>query len=431
MLFLEGQTILKERMERFMKFKFELNDSTIGKIIGISVAAAMAVTVAIGSQIISIKENTAPVEQNGSVMAENNGNFNTDNTTIVPFDDKAGDNSGQHTGKLKEIYDELVRFESLEGMTEATTASTTASSAVSSETVITTITTTTTAQETTTAATAPTTAATVVSNGKREFNYDDVSSIAADLKTLEDFVKELNPTSFCWDASEYSLNGYVKVSLLSAYGNVTLDVKPVLPFDGEQYTIEGQVAGGMNSSSITEWDWYVQNKNGGCNICSVTWLKEEFAIAPVRDVRLGAFTSDVTENYLCVNGGATTLYKAADVLNEQDKLNALLASENAYTFVGGRIYSIESYLDKYYSGKENAYRFADCDYVIQYGCNSVMEHNYTTGSWIIEYAINDDKVVGITFMNKSYYEKQEETPGEEDTASTTSSKSFFEQLFGE
>ena len=418
--------------------KFELNDNLMGKIIGISVAAAMAVTVAIGAEIINIRENTKAIDRNDSTMAENNSDFNTGNTTIIPFDDNAEDNNGsyQSSNKLKEIYDELVRSELLEGKsvteaqnttsaTTASTTSTTASSAVSSETVITT----TAAAETT--ATAPAQTEPAISNGQREFNYDDVSAIAADLKTLRDFVEELNPTSFCWDASEYAVNGYVKVSLLSAYGNVTLDVKPLLPFDGEQYTIEGQVTGGMNSSSITEWDWYVQNKESGCSICSVTWFKEEFAIAPERDIRIGDSITDVTENYLCVNGGANTLYEATDVLTDQTKLNALLASENAYTFIGGRIYSTESYIEKYYSDKENAYRFADSDCIIQYGCNSIMDHNYTAGSWIIEYAIKDDQVIGMTFMNKSYYEQaEEETPGEEDTASTTSSKSFFEQLFG-
>lgn len=429
--------------------KFELNDNVIGKIIGMSVAAAMVVTVAIGAQIINITENTEAIDQNDSAMAENDGNLNTYNTTIVPFDDNIDSNNGNNhnSNKLKEIYDELVRSEALDGrtvtgsqnttvtttattqttVTTVTTATTTASTTVSSETVITT---TTSPAETT--ATAPTEPEPAVSNGKREFNYDDVSSIAADLNTLRDFVEELNPTSFCWDASEYAVNGYVKVSLLSAYGNVTLDVKPMLPFDGEQYTIDGEVTGSMNSSSITEWDWYVQNKDGGCSICSVTWLKEEFAIAPVRELKLGTSITDVTESYLCVNGGANTLYKASDVLTEQDKLNSLLASENAYTFIGGRIYSIESYLEKYYPGKENSYHFADSDCVIQYGCNSIMDHNYTTGSWIIEYAVNDEHVVGITFMNKSYYEKEEEEiPSEADTVSTTSSMSFFDQLFVE
>ena len=38
-----------------------------------------------------------------------------------------------------------------------------------------------------------------------------------------------------------------------------------------------------------------------------------------------------------------------------------------------------------------------------------MEHNYTTGSWIIEYAVKEDSVVGISFMNKSYYKTEQKT----------------------
>ena len=36
-----------------------------------------------------------------------------------------------------------------------------------------------------------------------------------------------------------------------------------------------------------------------------------------------------------------------------------------------------------------------------------MEHNYTTGSWIIEYAVKEDIVIGISFMNKSYYKNEQ------------------------
>ena len=38
-----------------------------------------------------------------------------------------------------------------------------------------------------------------------------------------------------------------------------------------------------------------------------------------------------------------------------------------------------------------------------------MEHNYTTGSWIIEYAVKEDSVIGISFMNKSYYKTEQKT----------------------
>ena len=36
-----------------------------------------------------------------------------------------------------------------------------------------------------------------------------------------------------------------------------------------------------------------------------------------------------------------------------------------------------------------------------------MEHNYTTGSWIIEYAVKEDTVTGISFLNKSYYKTEQ------------------------
>ena len=90
-------------------------------------------------------------------------------------------------------------------------------------------------------------------------------------------------------------------------------------------------------------------------------------------------------------------------VEDEAKLNKLLVSENAYTFVGGRLYTVESYLEKYYGGDGSAYAFEDCDMVVQYGCNSIMEHNDTTGAWLMEYAIQNDVVVGISFLNKSYY----------------------------
>lgn len=409
-------------MEGFMKF--ELNDRLIGRIIGISMAAAVAVTVSMASEIFNIKYDTNTITENNSAMAEKIED-NEDGTTIIPFADNSSNDENNEVGKLHDIYNELVRSEKQKNESDCTTPQQTTVSTTSSQTVITTTTADSSEKNDTTVNNNS-----IVSNGKREFNYDDVSTIAADLKTLQDFVEELNPTSFCWDTSDYGQYGYVKISLISAYGNVTLDVKPVENYVGYgQYMIDNEVAGSVSASSITDWDWYKQNKESGCNICSVTWLAEEFAISPVRDVKLGTNLADLIESYLCVNGGATTLYKASDVINDQDKLNTLLAVENVYTFVGGRMYTIDSYLEKYYSGKENSYRFADSNFVVQYGCNSIMDYNYTTGSWIIEYAVKNDVVVGITFMNKSYYEATSNSSA--DTLSTTSSTTAFEQLFGE
>lgn len=409
--------------------KLELNNVWAGRIIGIGMAAAVAVTVAIAAEILDIKHNASAISNDSSAMVENSENADGDNATIVPFAERSVDDFTSDGDTVKSVYDELRSTEGTKkgsAATTSTTAAKSATSATSSETVITTTTSTADKSEATTSSTAEPT----VSNGRREFNYEDVSSIAAELKTLEDFVTELNPTSFTWDATEYALDGYVQVSLISGYGVVTLDVKPVLPFAGYgEASLENKITGGTSSSSITDWDWYNSNKEAGCNICSVTWLAEQFAIAPVRDIKIGTAMTEVIDSYLCVNGGATTLYKASDVITDQNKLNKLLEGENAYTFVGGRVYSIGSYLEKYYYGKENSYRFADCDYVIQYGCNSVMDYDYITGSWIIEYAVKDDVVKGITFMNKSYYAPVN-APSTEDTKSTTSITEFFQKLFG-
>lgn len=425
------------------KFKFELNNAWAGRIIGIGMAAAVAVTVAIAAGILDIKNNTSAISNDSSAMAEKSENAGDYNTTVVPFSERSVNDFTSDGDTVKSVYDEL---RSSEHSTTASTTTTTAAAAITTTTTTTTnsakdsttttasasetvITTTTSAADNTEATTAATAAQAVISNGKREFNYEDVSGIAANLRTLEDFVTELNPTSFTWDATEYVLSGYVRISLISGYGIVTLDVKPILPVAGYgELSAENEATGSRSSSSIVNWEWYQNNKEAGCNICSVTWLAEEFAISPVRNAGIGTSMADVIGSYLCVNGGATTLYKASDVITDQNKLNMLLAGENAYTFVGGRVCSIDSYLETYYHGKERSYRFADCDSVIQYGCNSVMDYDYITGSWIIEYAIKDDVVKGITFMNKSYYAPVIE-PSTEDTKSTTSITDFFNELF--
>ena len=282
------------------------------------------------------------------------------------------------------------------------TTSTTASRGDEQTTVTTTV----------TSQTSPTTAANRepeedterVSNGKQPFNYNDVSSIADDLSTLGDFVGRLSPSSLVWNAEEGSDNGYVRITLESDLGSVVLDVKPVggVPSDEEQ-------SGRLNGDSISEWQWLNENTGAGCNISSVTWTSASFGIAPVRGIGIGSTLAQLTDSYLCVNGGATTLYRVTDVIEDQSKLNSILAAENLYTFVGGRVYSIGSYLDKYYNGREQSFRFDDCDYIVQYGCNSIMDHNYTTGSWVIEYAVKEDAVIGISFMNKSYYRTEQKT----------------------
>ena len=324
--------------------------------------------------------------------------------------------------KLKEEYEKLVRErkkENAEKATEATgedtvstttvvTTASTVPSADSSDPESTTVTTVTTVSS----QTVPTTAhlpdeeendADNVSNGKKPFNYNDVSSIADDVSTLGGYVSATDPSVIKWNAESFQESGYVKITLESPHGIVVLDVKPL-----DNVSL-GKETGSVSGDGIAGWEWLTDNDSAGCNISSVVWKDGEFGISPVRNIGVGSTLACLTDNYLCVNGGANTLYKASDVISDQNKLNSILAAENLYTFVGGRVYSIGSYLDKYYSGKEHSFRFEDCDYVVQYGCNSIMEHNYSTGSWIIEYAVKEDTVIGITFMNKSYYNNESKT----------------------
>ena len=243
-----------------------------------------------------------------------------------------------------------------------------------------------------------------VSNGMEPFNYNDVSSIAFHLNTLGDFADEIQPFLISWNAEEYAENGCVEITMDSDCGSVVLDVKAL-----DNTALGVEPSGSVSGSAILSWEWLSANRTAGCNISSVIWKDAAFSIRPVRGIEIGSTLAGLTDNYLCVNGGANTLYKASDVIEDQSKLNAILAAENIYTFVGGRVYSIGSYLDKYYSGREHTFLFEDCDYVVQYGCNSIMDHNYTTGSWIIEYAVREDKVIGIIFMNKSYYNNESRT----------------------
>jgi hypothetical protein len=297
-------------------------------------------------------------------------------------------------------------------ISDSSTVSTTEETAVP-EAEQTTVTTTTPSQSTSSPVTAATTAAAEhteesprVSNGMKPFNYNDVSSVASEMKTLGDFAEKVSPSSLSWNTEEYAENGCVRITLQAESGMAVLDVRPVTPEEKTEYLIDGEKSGSVKGDQLGEWEWFEQNSSAGCNISSVTWILPDFGVRPVRGIDIGSGLAEVTDNYLCVNGGATTLYKASDVISDQNKLNAILTDENQYTFVGGRVYSIGSYLDKYYNGKEHSFLFEDCDYIVQYGCNSIMEHNYTTGSWIIEYAVKEDVVIGISFMNKSYYKNE-------------------------
>ena len=411
---------------------FQLNNRLVNRLIGISMAAAVIVSCNVVSQISDIKAKNASVTANGQntpQSCESAGN----SVVIIPFSDGMNDNSQYDSHKLYEVYSKMVEDEkknekrttgnagdsvssqtSAEAVTQttvdSTTQTTTQTSSVSSQTISDTTVTQAGSEQT-------------VSNGKLPFNYNDVSSIAANMNNLGNFVDTIAPVSFSWDASEYADRGYVQVTLTSASGSITLDVKPIQQEaeEIEPYTIDGEVSGIINANSLSELDWYKYNKDSGCVIRSVTWLRPGFAVEPVRGIDIDTGLAELTDNYLCVNGGATTLYKAADVIESEDKLNALLASENAYTFVGGRLYTMDGYLQKYYGGKTDSYEFADCDMVVQYGCNSIIDHNYISGSWIIEYAISHDAVAGISFMNKSYYKKTEVHGGS--TSSSTGSTS--------
>lgn len=391
--------------------KWEWNNRLVSRIIGISLSVSVMMSVSIASQISAIKQSvsvSAGVSSRVSQPTE---------SVVIPFDDVPEyDLSGEDSEKLYKVYRELVKAENKKKRTQPTQAASdetagstteaTAASATSEQTTVTTIAPTTAPSEVT--QTTETQAEPTVSNGKEPFCYSDVSSIASRLNTLGDFVEKLHPTSYRWDTSEYEKKGCISVSLTSEDGSVTLDVKP-LHAENVPYTIDGQTSGTENTVSVTDWNWFAENKEAGCNIASINWKTSRFAIAPVRGLGVGSSLADVTDSYLCVNGGATTLYKASDVIRDQSKLNTLLAAENAYTFVGGRFYTMSSYLDKYYSSTPHAYPFSDCEYVVQYGCNSIMEHNYATGSWIMEYAVKDNAVAGITFLNKSYSKSETKT----------------------
>ena len=390
--------------------KWEWNNRLVSRIIGISLSVSVMMSVAIASQISAIKQSvavSANVKSRISRPAE---------SVVIPFDDiPESDLSGKDSEKLYKVYRELVKAEKkkeqrqqAQSKKDETVHSTTeaVTSATSEQTTVTTTAATVTASEATQSA--ETQAEPSISNGKAPFCYSDVSSIASHLNTLGDFVEKLSPTSYRWDTSEYEKKGCVSVSLTSESGSVTLDVKPLR--SGESpYQIDGKINGAENTVSITDWNWFTENREAGCNIASITWNSSRFAIAPVRGLGPGSTLADVTDSFLCVNGGATTLYKASDVISDQSKLNTLSAAENAYTFVGGRFYTMSSYLDKYYSSTPHAYPFSDCEYVVQYGCNSIMEHDYATGSWIMEYAIKDNAVAGIIFLNKSYCKSETKT----------------------
>lgn len=399
----------------------------VSRWIGISLSAAIMVSCVMATQVFRLKETSTSVTANRT-DSQQRDDIHTIGTISAPLGDTIQKDSRNDSKKLREVYARIVKDEKEKKQQNTVSAqeSVTSSTTAADETAATT--TTTTAAISTqiseeTKATQTTQEEASVSNGRLPFHYDDVLSVAPNMNRLSDFVNGIHPISFSWDTLEYEKRGYVRITLSSPSGSVTLDVKPTEQADEviEPYTIAGEVSGSINISTLEELDWYQRNKDGGACICSVTWLRKEFAVAPIRGIDVGTGLAELTGSYLCVNGGATTLYKASDVIKDETKLNKLLASENAYTFVGGRLYTINGYLEKYYGGDGSAYPFEDCDMVVQYGCNSITEHNDTTGTWLIEYAIQNDVVVGITFMNKSYYKTNVVQGGA--TSSSTGTKS--------
>ena len=390
---------------------WEWNNRRISRWIGISLSAAVILSCNITGQISKTKSKNISITSNITVSQQKH-DVQSVGTVTAPFYDSIPSVKPEDSAKLRHVYNRIVKDEKEKKQQSASVSLPETASTSPVEDDLTAATTTTTAPVQTQSAetTAPTQSdrektESDVSNGKLPFNGDDVSSVAPGLNCLGDFVDKTSPVSFSWDASEYEKNGVVRVTISSSNGSVVLDVKPSESAAEviEPYTIAGEVSGSMNVTALEELDWYRSNRGSGANIRSVTWLRREFAIPPVRGVEVGAGLAELTASYLCVNGGATTLYKAADVIEDDAKLNKLLVSENAYTFVGGRLYTVQGYIEKYYGGDGSAYPFEDCDMVVQYGCNSIMEHNDTTGAWLMEYAIQNDVVVGISFFNKSYY----------------------------
>lgn len=389
-----------------MKLAFNLQ--WLNRTVGIGVAASILAAVSFSA--LFSRPDTGTVTADASVKARDyaDGTASAE-SVVIPFNDADHAGLKKNSKKLYEVYEKLVESESEHrknpnetGRTSQPASDTdTDSSRISEPSTQQTTVTTTVSTEKTQAT--QTQAEPNVSNGKTPFNYDDVSSIGRELNTLADFVERTAPDAIDWDTSASGDSGYVKISLLSQKGRVTLDVKPITDTD------IGDQSGSVSGETLKDWKWYSENKQGGCNISSVSWTAPGYGIEPVRGIDVGTSLAELTDHYLCVNGGATTLYKASDVIEDQSKLNAILSAENAYTFVGGRVYTVDSYLNKYYSDRPDECSFADCDCVVQYGCNSVMEHNYTTGSWIVEYAVKDDTVTEITFMNKSYNKREAST----------------------
>ena len=106
---------------------------------------------------------------------------------------------------------------------------------------------------------------------------------------------------------------------------MTLDVKP-LHAENAPYTIDGQTSGGENATSVTEWDWFAQNKEAGCNIASVCWKSSRFAIAPVRGLGVGSSLTEVTDSYLCVH--VRDMHHVSELVKyEMHSLRQLLPTE--------------------------------------------------------------------------------------------------------
>lgn len=150
------------------------------------------------------------------------------------------------------------------------------------------------------------------------FSLADIETATVDLKTVDDYVKAVNPVSYSWVTID--VTGLTHISMEGEHGSVTVTVD-----------LEGKGIGGRDSYENYKKALPARVRKLAAEVDGATWENGSFAIPTPRGVQVGASKSAVLKAYKNLNGKNGVLYSGKSINSKAQ------ASWWADNFIGGHI----------------------------------------------------------------------------------------------
>ena len=155
--------------------------------------------------------------------------------------------------------------------------------------------------------------------GARVFSYADIEAATAELETVGDYVKVVNPSSYSWYSEEATGITYIHMTGKESSVQVMVDM-------------DMQAINGKKSTDHYEQTLPAKVRKMKAAPSYIYWLDASSKIPVPRGVNVGASKKDVLKAYKNLNGKNGVLYTGKSI-----NAKATTSWWSTYNFIGGRI----------------------------------------------------------------------------------------------